>query len=120
VRNLFLVYRLHIGAEKQPKSSLMLPTDNYGGGVLSQVSLAIKAIGCVKDKLNACLIPVFSSVEARLQGFRDAVADTDYLRLLLFSLVKHVKESILDVHFNMAPSQSQYRPNFCFWCDDIE
>ncbi|MGO2235080.1 MAG: substrate-binding domain-containing protein [Marinomonas sp.] len=68
------VITVDIGAENS-KIVSHIATDNYGGGVVAG-KLAVKQLGG-KGQVVMLSYPGISSVEARLQGFRDAVADTD-------------------------------------------
>ncbi|SHE67732.1 monosaccharide ABC transporter substrate-binding protein, CUT2 family [Marinomonas polaris DSM 16579] len=68
------VITVDIGAENS-KIVSHIATDNYGGGVVAG-KLAVKQLAG-KGQVVMLSYPGISSVEARLQGFRDAVADTD-------------------------------------------
>lgn len=68
------VITVDIGAENS-KIVSHIATDNYGGGVVAG-KLAVEQLGG-KGQVVMLSYPGISSVEARLQGFRDAIADTD-------------------------------------------
>lgn len=68
------VITVDIGAEKS-KIVSHIATDNYGGGVVAG-QLAVKQLGG-KGQVVMLSYPGISSVEARLQGFRDEVEKTD-------------------------------------------
>ncbi len=68
------VITVDIGAEGSKVVS-HVATDNYGGGVVAG-EMAVKQLGG-QGKVVMLSYPGISSVEARLQGFRDAVSDAD-------------------------------------------